>query len=193
MFYDLFAHAFVHQDYGVYPVIGRRLQCSHDIRRHILAEAATGLRHRPGSDTTSLAHQHVTSENHIIFNHAVAGNLAPVSEHTVITDMRVVGNMHAFMQEIAITDNRLPARIGRTVDHYVFTDHIVISDFDDRIISLIVKILRFGSNDSTIEDAVPLSHTGSTHDTDMRHDLAVITDFYILIDVCKRMDGYVRS
>ena len=55
MFYDLFAHAFVHQDYGVYPVIGRRLQCSHDIRRHILAEAATGLRHRPGSDTTSLA------------------------------------------------------------------------------------------------------------------------------------------
>mgnify|MGYP000553030804 CR=1 FL=1 len=47
--------------------------------------------------------------------------------------------------------------------------------------------------DSTIEDAVPLSHTGSTHDTDMRHDLAVITDFYILIDVCKRMDGYVRS
>ena len=107
--------------------------------------------------------------------------------------MRVVGNMHAFMQEIAITDNRLPTRIGRTVDHYVFTDHIVISDFDDRIISLIVKILRFGSNDSTIEDAVPLSHTGSTHDTDMRHDLAVITDFYILIDVCKRMDGYVRS
>ena len=39
MFYDLFAHAFMHQDYGVYPVIGRRLQCSHDIRRHILAEA----------------------------------------------------------------------------------------------------------------------------------------------------------
>ena len=55
--------------------------------------------------------------------------------------MRVVGNMHAFMQEIAITDNRLPARIGRTVDHYVFTDHIVIADNGQRSVTLIFEIL----------------------------------------------------
>ena len=81
--------------------------------------------------------------------------------------MRVVGNMHAFMQEIAITDNRLPARIGRTVDHYVFTDHIVISDFDDRIISLIVKILRFGSNDSTADSSNLIVMTLKSQSTDL--------------------------
>ena len=64
---------------------------------------------------------------------------APISKHAMITDMRVVGYMHAFMQEIAITNNRLSFRIGRAVNHHVFTNHIVISDLNNRIASFVIK------------------------------------------------------
>ena len=45
--------------------------------------------------------------------------------------------------------------------------------------------------DSTIEDAVPLPHAGSAHDTGMRHDLAIIPDLHVLINVRKRMNRNV--
>ena len=59
----LFTHPLVGKDYGVDPVVGNRFLSRDDIRRYILTEAATGLCHRPGTDTAALTCQYITSED----------------------------------------------------------------------------------------------------------------------------------
>ena len=111
----------------------------------------------------------------------------------MISNMCVMRNMHTFMQEITITDNSPAFRRRGTVDHYVFADHIVVADNNQRTIAFIFKILRFCCNDSPVEYTVSLTQTGATHDTGVRHDFAIVANLYILVNVCKRMNCYIRS
>ncbi len=86
----LFTHPLVGKDYGVDPVVGNRFLSRHDIRRYILTEAATGLCHRPGTDTAALTCQYITSEDRIIFKETITGDLATVTQYAMVSDMCIV-------------------------------------------------------------------------------------------------------
>ncbi len=185
VFDDFRIHTFMLQDKGVHAVVGGRLLSCHDIRRQVFAEAAAGLRHRPCTYAASLAHQHVAAEDYAVLEEAVAGDLAAVTKHAMIADMRVVRDMHTLVQEVSIADEGLPARVGGAVDHHVLANHIVVANDNNRFIALIIEVLRLCRNDSTVEHPVVLSQTRTAHNAGVRHNLAVVTNHNILIDISK--------
>lgn len=65
--------------YGTDPVIGYRFLGGNNIRRYIFTDTATGLCHRPGTQTTSLAYQDIATENDIVFKKTVPGYFAAVT------------------------------------------------------------------------------------------------------------------
>ena len=75
----------------------------------------------------------------------------------MVADMGIMRNMYAFVQETTITDNRLSFRIRSTVDHNIFTDHIVIADNGQRSVTLIFEILRLCCNHCPVEHAIVLA------------------------------------
>lgn len=99
--------------------------------------------------------------------------------------------MNALVQEVAIPDNGASFRRGGTIDYHVLADHVIIPDPGDRISPLIPEILRLSGDHGSIENAIPLTETGTAHDTGVRHDHAIIPDLYILIDIGEWVNRYV--
>ena len=95
------------------------------------------------------------------------------------------------MNEVAIPDERTAIAIGRPVDHHILTDHVVISDHQQSIRPLILKILRLRAQDRVLENPVSRTHTRPAHHAHMRHDLTVVTNLDILVDVSERMDRHI--
>ena len=85
----------------------------------------------------------------------------------------------------------LGVRCRGTVNHHILTNHVVISDYGDRITSLIKEILRLSSDNSSVKYTVAISHACTAHQAGMRHDLAIIPDLHVLINVRKRMNRNV--
>ena len=178
-------------DERVHAIIRGRLLSRYDKRRYILTETTAGLNHRPSPNPGSLAHQYIASEDHIIFQDAISGNLTTIAEYTTVSDLRIMRNMYPLMQEITITDTSTSFRCRGTVNHHILTNHVVISDYGDRITSLIKEILRLSSDNSPVKYTVAISHACTAHQAGMRHDLAIIPDLHVLINVRKRMNRNV--
>ena len=162
-------------DERVHAIIRGRLLSRYDKRRYILTETTAGLNHRPSPNPGSLAHQYIASEDHIIFQDTISGNLTTIAEYTTVS----------------ITDTSTSFRCRGTVNHHILTDHVVISDYGDRITSLIKEILRLSSDNSPVKYTVAISHACTAHQAGMRHDLAIIPDLHVLINVRKRMNRNV--
>ena len=95
------------------------------------------------------------------------------------------------MNEVAIPDDRTPSAIGRPVDHHILPDHVVIPDHQQGLFPLVLEILRLGPQDRALENPVSRTHTRPAHHAHMRHDLAIVTNLDILVDVSERMDRHV--
>ena len=87
---NLFTESLMRHDERVHAIIRGRLLCRYDKRRDILTETTAGLNHRPSPNPGSLAHQHIASEDHVIFQDAISGNLTTIAEYTTISDPRAV-------------------------------------------------------------------------------------------------------
>ena len=53
------------------------------------------------------------------------------------------------------------------------------------------EILRLSSDNSPVKYTVAISHACTAHQAGMRHDLAIIPDLHVLINVRKRMNRNV--
>lgn len=193
MLNDLLVEPLMSHDKGVNAIIGDRLLGRHDIGRYVFLEAATGLYHRPGSYAASLAYQDISAEYHVVFHPTIAGDLGAVTEDTVVADMGVMGHMHALMQEVSAANHGASFRECGTVNHDVLADDIIIPDIDDRISPLIIEILRFRTDNSSVKHPVSTSHTGTAHHARMRHDHTVVADLHIFINICERVDRHIFS
>ena len=188
----LFVEPFVLQDKSIDTIERRRFLGSNDIWRDVATETATGLNHRPRTDTASLAHQDISTEDDEVFQETISGNLAAIAEDTAVGNHCIVGNMHPFVEEVPVSNLGLALRRSGTVHDDIFTEDIVVADKQQRIPTFIFEILRFGTQDSMLEHTVVCTHAGSTQHAGVGHNLAIITNLYIFIDVGKRVNGNIH-
>lgn len=194
VFDDFCIHTLVREDVGVHTVVICRLFGCDDVRRQIFAEAAARLRHRPCTYAAALAHQDVSSEDYAILEEAVAGDFAPVAEHAMVADMRVVRDMHTLVQEVSVADEGLPAGACGTVDDNILAYDIVVANDNGSLVAcLIVEVLRLCRNDSTVEHSVVFPQTSTAHNAGVRHNLAIVANLDVLVDICKRMNRHILS
>ena len=188
---DFFVEPFVLQNIGIDAVEGCRFLGSNDIRRDIATETATGLNHRPRTDAAPLAHQDIAAEDDEVFQEAIPGNLAAIAEDAAVGNHRIVGNMHPFVEEVPVSNLGLALRRSGTVHDDIFTEDVVVADKQQRIPTFIFEILRFGTQDSMLENTVVCTHASSAQHAGVGHNLAIITYLYIFIDVGKRVNGNI--
>lgn len=188
----LFVEPFVLQDKSIDTIERRRFLGSNDIWRDVATETATGLNHRPRTDTASLAHQDISTEDDEVFQETISGNLAAIAEDTAVGNHCIVGNMHPFVEEVPVSNLGLALRRSGAVHDDIFTEDVVVADKQQRIPTFIFEILRFGTQDSMLEHTVVCTHAGSTQHAGVGHNLAIITNLYIFIDVGKRVNGNIH-
>ena len=107
--------------------------------------------------------------------------------------MGVVCQMYAFQQKVTVSDYRTIGCVRAPVKDHFLPYGIVITDFQEGILTLEFKILRSSTDDGTLIDDIIRSHTGATENTGIRHDRTIVSDFDILVDIGKRMNGNIRS
>ena len=188
---DFLAESLVLQNIGIDAVERCRFLGRNDIRRDVATKTATGLNHRPRADTAPLAHQDISAENDEVFQETISGNLAAIAEDATVGNHRVVGNMHPFVEEVPVSNLGLALRRSGTVHDDIFTEDVVVADKQQRIPTFIFEILRFGTQDSMLENTVVCPHAGSAQHAGVGHNLAIITNLYIFIDVGKRVNGNI--
>ena len=109
----------------------------------------------------------------------------------MVANLGVVRDVYAFVNEVAVADASRPVGFGGAVDHHILANHVVVADQQERIASLIIEVLRLGSDYGSVIHLVAASHACPTHHTGVRHDLAIVANLNILIDVGEGMNDYV--
>ena len=72
-----------------------------------------------------------------------------------------MSQMHAFQKKIAIPDDRTIRRVSSSIDDHLFPNRIIISYFQNRILPFKFKILRGGSDNSSLVHGIIRPHSGS--------------------------------
>ena len=75
------------------------------------------------------AHDHSTTQYHVVIDNAIPRCLGCISQHAVVAEMGVVCQMHAFQQEVPIADNRAICCVSSPIDDHLLPDRVVIPDF----------------------------------------------------------------
>lgn len=181
------------KDSGIDATILHRIIACHDIRRNILAEAASALHHRRLAHTCSRIGNNARREYHSILYDAVAGNLRTISEHAAVANLCVVRHVNAFHKEVVVAYHGLAVAERCTVDNDILAYDVAVSDNKMRRVTLIVEVLRNSSKHSVLEHLVAASQTGTVHYADVRIDDAVVTDLNIAFYISKRIDSNILS
>ena len=73
-----------------------RFASCNNIRRNILAEAATALNHYMTAYMTELVHQYIGTNNSVIINHDFTCHFGRVPNDTSVTNQRIVCHVYTF-------------------------------------------------------------------------------------------------
>ena len=73
-----------------------------NIRRNILAEAASTLYHHIATDTAELMAKHLGTQDSIIVYHHFTGNLGRVADDDIATNHTVMGDMHILHEQVIV-------------------------------------------------------------------------------------------
>ena len=73
-----------------------------NIRRNILAEAATSLYHYISTDMAELMAKHLGTQDSIIVYHHFTGYLGRVADDDIATNHTVMGDMHILHEQVII-------------------------------------------------------------------------------------------
>lgn len=69
--------------------------------------------------------------------------------------------------------------MGSTADNHVLADVVIITDNQHAVLSRIMEVLRFGTQNGIVMHLVPFSHAGTVQNFCPRHNNTVITDFHV--------------
>ena len=121
----------------------------------------------------------------------MASHLGVIAHNAIVSDDAIMREM-AIGHDQAITPNDGLFPVYRAaVDGDKFTDGGVITDDHLRILTLELKILWNGGNNSPRKYAAILTNTGSFHYRHIRPDPRAIADLNILVDNSKRIHLYI--
>lgn len=162
-----------------------------DIRRHVAADAAASLYHGATAYARSCIGDNVRREYHRVINRAIAGYLRAVTEHALVGNLGVVRYMNTLHEEVLVAYDGLSAAVRRAVDYHVFTDDIVVADYQYRSVALVVEILRLGAEHGVLVYLVATPHAGAVHYADVRVDNAVVANLNVAFDISERINRNV--
>ena len=104
----------------------------------------------------------------------------------MIADTAVVGNVYIGHDECIITHlcHTLAACLGTPVDGCALADVDTVTDFNIGDFTVKLEVLRYSSDDSSRENIAVLAHPGVRKDGCVRIDMASVTYFNIVVNIC---------
>jgi hypothetical protein len=123
----------------------------------------------------------------------LTGELRLVTDDAIVVDNYIVTCMHTFHKEVVVAHNGLAFRGCTTVDGNILTNRIVVTNLSRSFLALELQVLRHSTNYGTGENSVVIAHTRTVKQGNTIHQLIVISDNYILIDVAERTNFAICS
>ena len=148
----------------VHAAILDRVTGSLDEGGYILVNEGTALGDDMRADVNELQTSRLATKDDIVAHDDMTGEGGIVGQHTVVADDTIMSHMDIGHDKVAIAYNSLAAGGGAAVDGAAFADGIVVTNLDSGVFSGELKVLRYGGNDSTGEDATVLTNTGTGED-----------------------------
>ena len=167
--------------------------CRQDIGRYILARAATALDEGPATHTTLLLYNHTAGQNGFAVDVAFAREVAIDAQDTVVVDPAIVTDAGTLHHTDVVADDGFARGMSSAVDDDILANGIVVADSQSSGFTLVVEVLRLGTEDSPLKDPVVFSHDRSRQYTGVWIYHTVVTDDNIFVDIGKGMYGYVVS
>ena len=133
-----------------------------------------------------------------LMNHGASSEYCPVvdvgltcyahiaDENAVVSDTAIVGYVHIGHNESVIADlgHALAAGLCSTVDGCALAYVHAVANLNIGNLSVKLEVLRHGSDDSSGEHVAILSHPGVRQYGGVRIDMASVTYFNIVVDIC---------
>ena len=127
------------------------------------------------ADMAELVHEGATTDDGKVIDYDLSGQLGRIGHDDVIAQLAVVCDVAVRHDEVVVSDDGFAFTEGSAVDGNELTDVAVVPDDGPGLFTVELKVLR----DAT--------------DGSMREDVTVITDDHIVIDIRKRIDGYILT
>ena len=155
--------------------------------------AATALDEGPATHTTVLLYNHTTGQNGFAVDVAFTRQVAVDTQDTIVVDPAIVTDAGTLHHADVIADDGFALGMGSAVDDDILANGIVVADSQSSGFTLVVEVLRLGTEDSPLKDPVVFSHDRSRQYTGVWIYHTVVTDDNIFVDIGKGMYGYVVS
>ncbi len=184
------AAVFAHH-YGIYAIICGGIMGDDDIRRHVRADAATAFDENEFADAAFLVDNSVRRKYGAFVDYSVAGYGDAVAEDAFAHDVRVVAYMAVCHDEASVADACTALAGDAAVDYDMFADDVIVADIAICLLAFPSEILRVGAYDCTLVDFVAAAHARASDDACIGHDLAVVADLDVGVDIGESVNGDV--
>ena len=140
-----------------------------------------------------LVQNDVAAQNGAVVYLTFSGYGSLDAQYTMVAYLHVVAEVYTIHQVVFIADAGGASCMGSTADNHVLADVVIITDNQHAVLSRIMEVLRFGTQNGIVMHLVPFSHAGTVQNFCPRHNNTVITDFHVPFDKCKGLDGYILA
>ena len=135
----------------------------HTIRRNIFSKTASALHSCISAQTSVSLHQHIGSQNSIIFDDTTSRYLRTITNNATITNNHIMRDTRSLHDKIIVSDHCFIAAKSGTNNHSVLTNRVIITYTGNSFITFIVKILLSCCYYSAVINRIPVTNACTTH------------------------------
>ena len=190
-FYQIIAETMTAQSYEVDTTVAGRLLAGNDIRRYILAEAASALDHHVPTDVAELMAKDFGTDDGKVITADFTGELGGIANDQAVAKESVMGYMHVFHQQVIAAYSCRSFGSCATGNGYVLTDAVVVTYFAYCFLAFEFQILGLRGDACTREKLVVVANAGAIIDGDTILQYVVVAEHSILVNVAERADDVV--
>ena len=177
--------------YAVQPYYPGGVAVHNDEGAYVLYDFGHAAHHGAGADFYELVDSAHAADDGMAFHRYVAGCAGETGHDDVVSEIAVMGHMGIGLEHIIGADPCFTVFAGGSVDGYIFTNQVMVSNDYGAVFIVKFEILRVFADDCMGINMVFLSHTHIFGNDRVSADDGAFSDFTVLADDRIGLDDYI--